>query len=85
MKMTPDYHLLGAFSHLHVLQQDLNNNIARPETIHRLSVRVLDTVADQVRVKDLDHFGRISEAETAQHSSNKCESVQHVVIGLDCG
>jgi len=84
MKTTPNYHLLGAFSHLHVLQQNLDSNTFRPETTHRLSARVLDTVADQVRVKDLDHFGSISEAEKKQHSCNKCESEQHVVIGLQC-
>jgi hypothetical protein len=79
IKMTPDYHLLGAFNILHVPQQNLHS----PVTCHRLSARVLDTVADQVRVNDLDHFGRISEAERAQHSCNKCKSVQHVIIGLD--
>jgi len=82
--MTPDCHLLGAFSHLHVPQQNLDSNTFRPETCHRLSARVLDTVADQVRVKDLDQFGRLSEAEKAQHSCKKCETEQHVVIGLRC-
>jgi len=82
--MTPDCHLLGAFSHLHVLQQNLDSNTFRPETCHRLSGQVLDTVADQVRVKDLDQFGRLSEAEKAQHSCKKCESEQQFVIGLRC-
>jgi hypothetical protein len=82
MKTTPDCHLLGAFSHLHVLQQNLDINTFFLGTYHRLCARVFDTVADQDRVQDLGHFGRISEAETAQHSCNKCESEQHMVIGF---